>query len=47
MIKKQLYEAPATEVLELRLEGTVLAGSSLKSQDNQGITWGGYYDDPE
>ena len=27
MIKKQLYEAPATEVLELRLEGTVLTGS--------------------
>ena len=28
MIKKQLYEAPATEVLELRLEGTVLFSST-------------------
>ena len=27
MIKKELYAAPATEVLELRLEGTVLVGS--------------------
>ena len=27
MIKKQLYEAPATEVLELRLEGAVLTMS--------------------
>lgn len=27
MIKKQLYEAPATEVLELRLKGTVLTVS--------------------
>ena len=29
MIKKQLYEAPAIEVLELRLKGTVLTGSNL------------------
>ena len=27
MNKKKLYAAPATEVLELRLEGTVLTGS--------------------
>ena len=30
MIKKQLYEAPATEVLELRLEG-VIAGSNVET----------------
>ena len=29
MHKKQLYAAPETEVLELRLEGTVLAGSPV------------------
>ena len=27
MKQKELYAAPATEVLELRLEGTVLTGS--------------------
>ena len=27
MMKKELYAAPATEVLELRLEGTILAES--------------------
>lgn len=27
MIKKQMYEAPSTEVLELRLEGAVLTAS--------------------
>jgi len=34
MIKKENYAAPATEVLELRLEGTVLAGSSV---DGSGV----------
>ncbi len=29
MIKKELYAAPTTEVLELRLEGTVLTGSNV------------------
>jgi len=29
MIKKENYAAPATEVLELRLEGTVLTGSNV------------------
>ena len=29
MIKKQLYAAPSIEVLELRLEGTVLTGSEI------------------
>ena len=46
MIKKQLYEAPATEVLELRLEG-VIAGSEVftpkDEDDNEGVTWGGGY----
>lgn len=34
MIKKQLYEAPATEVLELRLEGNVL---QLTSGGNESV----------
>lgn len=48
MIKKQMYEAPSTEVLELRLEGTVLTGSDVFSPDenkNQGVSWGNDYDD--
>ena len=43
MIKKQLYEAPATEVLELRLEG-IIAGSNVitpNEETNEGVTWGG------
>ncbi len=31
MIKKQLYEAPATEVLELHLEDCVLTITSLNT----------------
>lgn len=31
MIKKQMYEAPATEVLELRLEDCVLTITSLNT----------------
>ena len=46
MIKKQLYAAPSTEVLELRLEG-VIAGSEVftpkDGDDNEGVTWGGEY----
>jgi hypothetical protein len=46
MIKKQLYAAPATEVLELRLEG-VIAGSEVftpkDEETNEGITWGSGY----
>ena len=37
MIKKQLYEAPATEVLELRLENAVLTMSGEASGQN--IVW--------
>ena len=33
MNKKQLYAAPETEVLELRLEGTVLSGSPESSMN--------------
>ena len=38
MIKKQLYEAPATEVLELRLGNAVLniSGGEASGQD---VTW--------
>jgi len=38
MIKKQLYEAPATEVLELKLEGNVLqVVSNPDSWNNENI----------
>ncbi len=48
MIKKQMYAAPSTEVLELRLEG-VIAGSEVFTpnpedvNENEGVTWGGGY----
>lgn len=35
MNKKQLYAAPATEVLELRLESALLVGGSGETRD----TW--------
>ena len=46
MIKKQLYEAPATEVLELRLEGVIATSNVYSPQDaqtNEGVEWGGGY----
>ena len=38
MIKKQLYEAPATEVLKLRLENAVLTISGGEAS-GQNVTW--------
>ena len=38
MIKKQLYEAPATEVLELRLENAVLTVSDGLGS-GQNVVW--------
>lgn len=34
MIKKELYAAPETEVLELKLEGNVLQVTSLNDETN-------------
>ena len=42
---KDLYESPLTEVIEIRLEGTVAA--SLESVRNEGVTWSGDYYDGE
>ena len=46
MIKKQMYAAPSTEVLELRLEG-VIATSDVSTpnyeEENEGVSWGGGY----
>lgn len=46
MIKKELYAAPTTEVLKLRLEG-VIATSNVSTpnseDDNEGVSWGGGY----
>ena len=43
MIKKQLYEAPATKVLELRLEGVIALSNPLLFGDTNGdggnVTW--------
>ena len=46
MIKSQLYEAPATEVLKLRLVGVIATSnvSTPNSEDeNEGVSWGGGY----
>ena len=45
MIKKQMYEAPEIEVLELRMEGAVLTVSNPEAdaESNEGMTWGGGY----
>ncbi len=41
MKQKELYAAPATEVLELRLEGTVLTGSDPEQKTpNTTSEWG-------
>ncbi len=37
MSKKELYAAPETEVLELRLEGVI--ASSIEQLDPDDITW--------
>ena len=52
MKQKQLYAAPATEVLELRLEGNLLSGSPFDngvsiSRDAAGTTYDGGYADWE
>ena len=52
MRQKQLYAAPATEVLELRLEGNLLSGSPFDngvsiSRDAAGTTYDGGYADWE
>lgn len=46
MRQKQLYAAPATEVLELRLEGNLLSGSPFDkgvgiTRDDAGTTYDG------
>ena len=33
MIKKQLYEAPATEVLELKLEGVIALSNTSSGEE--------------
>ena len=39
--KRLTYEAPITEVVELKLEGII--ASSLDTTDSEGISWGGGY----
>ena len=37
MIKKELYAAPETEVLELRLEGVI--ATSIQQMDEEELSW--------
>ena len=39
MMKKELYAAPATEVLELRLEGVIANSITLNSAYTGGEEW--------
>ena len=52
MIKKENYAAPATEVLEFRLEGIIATSTDPMDSmrmggtypnENEGVDWGGSY----
>ena len=46
MIKRQLYAAPATEVLELHLEGVIATSDVFtpnNEEENEGVSWVGGY----
>ena len=47
MKQKQMYEAPATEVLELRLEGVIATSDPVGASFGDGSKFGGFDDEGE
>ena len=47
MIKKELYATPATEVLELRLEGVIATSDPVGASFGDSNKFGGFDDEPE
>ncbi len=39
MRKKELYAAPESEVLELRLEGVIATSEGIQQLDEESISW--------